>query len=671
MWRVTYTVACCVAMMSCGQADGTLDAGTDGGTDGSTRDGGPGDGGTDVSNPDLEPPLEINETPCEFGADLFEANETYEIECTLDLGGRSFDMPEGVTLVYAGGQIINGTLAFVADGRIDGNLLNQWLTVNGDVALIDSSFQLHVDRWDIVEGPVELERAFQNAQHLGGLFSLIHRLSGDRFIIGALDAYFETTRITPPAVTTYRPVREAMLLPSNFTLHMSDSTHLRTQPVVDPEQQEVQGGALLSVNGESHVTVIGGHLHGDRDERIYTPDDIGLEGAHLMLVYSGTDIAIDGVHFVDGSAGSLVVGALLFTTNPEYVPSSGITVRNCLFERSRRMSIAWVDGRDSLVENNTFIDTGLPSSGSDGGEVGYAINLEPARIRDMDGNLVERHKAENVVFRRNTERGSRGGFITLSIGQNITIEDNVVGSRVTVSLASGSVVRNNSFEAVGEDAAGRQAIFVAGGTSDTVFGNEVYGNTIRGYSIGIATDVHNLNVYGNDIEDCLTGIQLSNASNVSVYDNSIIAERSGVRASNTSGGGVVIRDNEISGGANHFTFSNLNQDASNPLVGMFDVRDNQTSGEAQVTVSRAGGVSFTGNNVVGGIAIGDSQGIVVSENQVTPNESHGIRIFGSNDRLRVEGNTISEPTGAARFMCVDNGDDNPDTVTLRMNECIP
>lgn len=616
---------------------------------------------------DAGPPLVINPTPCEFGVESFVANETYDIDCTLDLSGATALIPSGVTLVFDGGEIRNGTLDFETAGSIDGELLHQNLEITGDVTLIDPVFQFRPERWDIQEGPTDTERALANTTNLEALFFFTQSLGATEVRIGRFDCYFEVTQITPPRAIVFYPHQEAVNLPSNFTLRMSDDTHLRILPARGQGNNE--NGAILSVRDERNVSIIGGHLHGDRDERIYTSEDIGLEGSHLLYVNSGHDVTLDGIDFINGSKGSLSINSIHATFEPEYDPTSNVTVRGCSFTNSRRMAIALTNGRNILIEGNTFTNTANPSENSDGGEVGYAINIEAARTRDEDGVLVEYERAIDIVIRNNREVDSRGGFATLSIGQNIIVEDNDLDGRVVSSLTNGSRIRNNRFTAITPESAGVQAIFAAG-EGVTVFDNEISGNTISGYDLGIATRTHALLIYDNVITDGVSGIQLGDSTDIEVRNNTIDVADNGIQCGNGFGGDLLVTGNDITAGSDHIAVTNVNQGEGEDALGDIVFDGNTFRADAKATISAATNIVFSNNTVNGGVQVGDTTNVRVSNNQLEPHESDGVRIFGANDGLSVTNNTISEPTGASRFECINNADDNPDAVTLDGNSCL-
>jgi hypothetical protein len=616
----------------------------------------------------ITPPvvLPIDETPCDYGPEIFAANQRYEIDCTMDLGGATAAVPESVALVYAGGQIIDGTLDFAADGRIDGDLLHQHLEVAGDVALIEPVFEFHPERWDLVQGTTDSDRALANTLALEALFFRIQELGGTEFRIGAFDCYFEVTRITPPHTLNFYPTQEAVNLPSNFTLRMSDDTHLRIFPARgagDPEN-----GAILSVTDVHDVMIFGGHLHGDRDERIYTPEDVGLEGSHLLYVNAAHRVTLDGIEFLNGSKGSLNIAAHSFVFSDDYDPASHIVVRNCAFTNSRRMAMSITNVHDLLIENNTFTNTANPSEHSDGGEVGWAINIEATRRRDEAGVLIEYERAIDIDIRGNREVGSRGGFVTVSIGQNVTIEDNDIDGRVALSLTNGSRVIHNRFTAVTPESAEQQAILI-GGEGETVFDNEIYGNTISGYALAIVVGGPRSETYDNTILDGQAGIQIGGATDSVVRDNTIVVERYGIQIGNTSAGNIRIERNDVTAEGRHVSVSHVNQDETDEAFGPITIDDNLFHGDVMAVLSAAANVAFTNNVLGGGIQISNTTDTLVSGNDVTPNESDGIRIFERNVRLSVTDNTVSEPTGADRFVCLNNNDDTPDAVELSGNTC--
>ncbi|MGJ8734711.1 MAG: hypothetical protein ACSHW4_16265, partial [Cellulophaga sp.] len=148
--------------------------------------------------PDVTPvdDLKINTTPCDYSLEGIAAGTTLAIECQLDLDGKTVNLPTGVTLEYKGGEIINGTLNFTAAGKIDGNLLNQNLTVEGNVSLLSEIFILHPSRWELVQGVTTSQIAQKNNNNLEDLMFYTKSIGATTFTIDKFDAYFEVSKVT-------------------------------------------------------------------------------------------------------------------------------------------------------------------------------------------------------------------------------------------------------------------------------------------------------------------------------------------------------------------------------------------------------------------------------------------------------------------------------------------
>ncbi|AUP77972.1 right-handed parallel beta-helix repeat-containing protein [Flavivirga eckloniae] len=626
-------------------------------------------GKDDLDNPEKDivkdvPPNVIT-TPCEFGLSDASANSTIKINCLLDLKGETIDLPENIVVEFDGGDIINGKLNFTNGGKIDGRLLSSKLELEGDVKLIDPTFKFYAIRWDIVEGKTTFEIALKNNTNLEGVMFFTKSLGATTFNIDKLDAYFEIATVTSTTTNAnWYPSKEAINIPSDFNLVMTDNTHLRVFPAQLGVSRE--GGTLLAVRHESNVTVKGGTLHGDRELRQYSEDD-GQEGSHLFHIHSGKNVTLDGIKFVEGSVGSITIYSTGFSFNPNYDPTTGVVIKNCEFLRSRRMAISLTDGRDVIIQGNTFTDTALASPNSKGGEVGYAINVEPDRYRDENDVLKERQRAFNVLIKGNTETGSRGGFATLTIGQNITVEDNDIGTRVVYSLVSESKVINNRFKASGT-AIDSWAIFAAG-TGVTVFDNEIAENTIEGYSLGIVVGSNEAYVRENVIKDCGSGIQLSKAFKARIHNNTINVTGNGIQATNTHSDDVEIKGNDVTTSGNfNIYLANLNNKEEHKDYKIV-LDGNKLLSTKNVSISNATGITFKNNEVNGGIGVGNVSNVEVALNTIKPNESDGIRVFGSNASFSIMNNTITEPTGAARYECINNDADNPDATIMTGNTC--
>ncbi len=604
-------------------------------------------------------------TPCNFDLSKLTANKTIVIDCLLDLGGKTVVIPENVVLEFGKGDIVNGTLDFSKTGKIDGRLLSSKLQLKGDVKLITQEFKLYAVRWDIIEGKTTSDIALKNNAELERLLFYTKELGANTFIIDKLDAYFEVTKVTSTTTNAnYYPSLESVNIPSDYHLKMSDNTHLRLFPA---DQYNRTGGAILAVRDVENVTVSGGNLYGDRDERVFSSDDDGQEGCHLFLIHSGRNITVDNINFENGSSGTFAIFSFGFAFKPDYNPTKKVTIKNCTLKNSRRMAIALVDGHDITIENNTFINAGQPSANTDGGEVGYAINIEPVRYRNDQGELIEQQKVTNVLIRGNKETGSRGGFLTLTIGQDITVEDNDIETRVVYSLVNGVKIQNNNFNATGE-AVDSWALFAAG-TGETVFNNEITNNTFSGYSLGMVIGSNDANVHHNTITNCGAGIQISKAFDAKINNNTIDVSGNGIQATNTHTNNTVVKENTITSGSNfHVYFAQLNNKPEHKDYTII-LDNNEFTNDKQVVLSNSSGITFKNNSLTGGIQVGNASNINVSSNTIKPNESDGIRLHDAHTTVSILNNTITEPSGAERFECINNSSTTPNAVTITENIC--
>ena len=602
---------------------------------------------------------------CDFNLTNLVANATMTIDCAMDLDGQTIQLPSSTTLKYNGGTLTNGTIIFNG-GYIDGRLLNNDLQLRGGVKLIDPVFVFEASKWpNIVQGSVDGATALKNTAEFESLIYRIKRMAATTFEMDEFDAYFETTKVTSTTTNQnfYASV-EAINLPSGFHLKMSDNTHFRQYPA----EEGIENGAIMAVRDVVNVKITGGNFHGDRNERGYSVNDVGLEGTHLFHVHSGRNITIDGVNFIEGSKGGIAIYSLGFSFNPDYKPTTGVQVRNCNFINIRRMGIALTDGRQIVIEGNTFTNTGQPMSGSDGGEVGYAINVEAFRTRNSSGTLMENEKAFDITIRNNTERNSRIGFAAATIGQDITVEDNDIETRVILSLTAGTTIRNNTFTADDTNPSAF-AIFAAGSHSDTVFDNKIYGNVISGYPIGIALDTRDAEVYENSIANGEIGIQVRRTINTSVHHNNIGVNGTGINAANTYADNVSITDNTITSSKFHAYLNQLNSKAEYANY-KFTLERNTFINEKKISIYNTKGVTVKSNTIEGGIEIGNAEKInILNNTKIAPVNCDGIRLYGTHTAVVISGNAIMEPTGASRFQCIKNTSTTPSGISITGNTC--
>ncbi len=586
--------------------------------------------------------------------------------CDIDLKGQTLNLAPNLTVRSYGSIIFGGTVV-LDQTLIEGLILNHDLTIEGEGRLIDLTYVFDPSKWpNIIQGEVTADQAHGNNQMLEDLFFLIHELYGRVFKIDIFDAYF-LPRITPPANNAYRPSIEAVNLPSNFHLMMSDNTNMRVYPTSDStREEELEGGGIFAIRDVDNVIISGGTLHGDRDTRYYSPDDNGLEGSHLLIIEAGRNVIIDSVRMVDGSKGGIDIHSLSFAHLPTYNPTISVEIRNCDFENLRRMSIALTDGADIRVLNNRFINTGQPSSHSDGGEVGSAINVEPVRQRDKDGNLIELQRVDGFTISGNTESGSRNAFVVVTSGYRGDINNNLSERRIGFRYASETIISNNVLR--GDFNGEGVAISAAGFESDLVFGNSIIDNDIQGYGLGISISTRGIRVEGNEIRTSVVGMQISKTLGAEIVGNSIIESSRGIRLTRTYADDIEIFNNDILDTTNvHIELINLNADGvvSEPMVNIYN---NFLTGDQPIDMTGAHSVNLLSNTLEGSIRSVDNVSVDVLQNTVVPLNRHGIELRGFHQGVNVLNNRIFEPQSSTR-LCMFTDLDPGGVIEISNNTC--
>ncbi len=602
---------------------------------------------------------------CAFDLSAIKENETVLIDCNLNLEGKTINLPKGVTLQFEKGEIKNGTLNFTESGKIDGALLNSSLEIKGNVKLANTTFIFIPEKWEnIAQGETNFDTALKNTTEFEKLLFFVQSLGGEIFEVDKFDAFFEVTTVTSTTSDqNYRPSKEAINLPSNFHLKMSDKTFLRMFTSAPTKTD----GFVLAVRDVDNVTVTGGNIIGDVLKRKFETSNPGGTGSLLFGIHSGRNIKLNNIHFENGSAGAITIFSLGFPFNPDYKPSTNIEILNCVFKNNRRMSISITDGQQIVVKGSTFENIGQPIGGIDGGEVGYAINIEPFRERDANGSLIEYQRVSNVIVQDNKENNSRVGFLTIASSKNIIVENNIVETRIAFAFSSSVKVKNNTLTSPA-NIDSKFAIFAAGKSSQFNNDNEVYNNTIKGYGSAISITSERVKIYNNTISDVDVGLIISSSKEIEIFENTINSKNIGIISNLTIVDDIQIYDNTINTQGFHIKFSKINEtnEAKNFQL---TVKNNQFITQKPVSLFFANGVNLISNIINGGVEINNSSNINISSNTIIPDNRHGVSISGDNTNILLKSNKISIPTGNDRFKCINNNSNIPNDIIEENNTC--
>ena len=572
----------------------------------------------------------VNSTePCDFTLDAVQSGDTVIINCLMDLGGQTINLPSNVTIVYEGGDIINGTLVFTGASVISGELLNSSLTLGGSSPqLKDPTFNFDPQRWGIVEGKVSQEVAQRNSEIINDIILKTKGLGINTFSIDKLDAYFYQ-------VNNYSYVFN---LPSDFHLIMSDNTHLR----VFPNNDELKGN-LIRIQDKENVTVTGGFLHGDRDEHDYSSGGTHEQG-HLIVIKTGVNVKIENVHMSYAIGDGLDVESYRLRNDPLFERgSSNVLITGCTFDSNRRNNLSITDGEDIIVENCTFLNAGIATSNSTGTAPRAAIDIEP----DIYDYSNPRQLVNRVIIRNNKESGPHGGLIVFS-GNDVLVTGNIFENNLSVSRAFNVKFSNNTARSI---SAGILEI------SDPR-NYEVSGNTVSNPDgTGIFAANPGVQIFDNNINNCKSGIQLRNVHDADIYNNVIKGNEDGITGFNV-GDNTVINNNIINvdrpfffQGGNSYTISNNTVNSSS--FGYFQLSDN---------------FKITNNDFTNkGIRLEGSTNAIIQSNNFTFNDGTVINIRGNSNNTKIL-NNVFESTLPSGYGIYGEGNGENSNLVINDNE---
>ncbi|MDO5971134.1 right-handed parallel beta-helix repeat-containing protein [Flavivirga aquimarina] len=523
---------------------------------------------TDVDENDEN---EVDATlPCDFTLENIESNSTVTINCIMDLGGQTVNLPANITIDYDGGDIINGTLNFGDGGLIDGSFLNPSLNLTGSSPQVkDPIFTFDPDRWGIIEGKVSDEIALKNKTILQDIIDKAPSIGISTFVLDKMDAYFKVGIYGTPKDLA----EDAIHLPSNFTLEMSDDTYLRVQP------NDLPFSILLALYEKNNVKISGGNLIGDRWDHDYKIISNGTvnRSSHewpVLLQLSGVkNSVIDNVYMSDATGDAFVLG------NPnEYryngsIFNENIIVKNCTMNESRRNNITVSDGDDCVIENClvTKAGIGLQEKDASGNTTQYnsngvlprtGLDIEPFIGGDDPNNLVYYARVQRLLIKGCTFIGNANGSIIDYAGEDVEIRDNFSDAAISANHGWRTKFINNTLEA----ADNREGVAISTGYSEGSY--EVKGNTISGFRVGIIANGESGVISENTITDFNVGIEPKRTSSY-IFENNVINGTEGVGISAFQASGNMIFTNnriEVNRSPMNWQLTNLDSESANNSV---------------------------------------------------------------------------------------------------------
>lgn len=411
-------------------------------------------------------------------------NETYTIKKTLNLKGKSLQIPHKCVLRFQGGKIKNGTVVFnetIVEGErpvfenvtIQGTLSNDtvnigWFNVKDDIANV----------LNVVIGSNDVKVV--NIPDGTFLWKVPVRLRSKLTIIGA----GEKTRLKADRGYLKKYPNTFVML---TTVNQRYPLQSRAYQYHDPTEYKGRFESIEIRNLTFDLNYYGG-------------DNVGGQMAAIKIE-DASNVVIDNCHFVDGT--TVVKNHTYHAVY--FVKSRDCEVRNC---HTENISFVHIIGCEGIICRNNYgknsIRTWLESN--DGREITYSDNI-------LEGNTSM------------TSAISFNSRASVAVGNVIRTNTPIICGMVLghqdenglCNVADSCVVRDNSFEIVG-NGEHDYGILVQNGKGVVIDNNNVTssGNTVRINKISQAivknntllhTNVSSSNVCVNSHED---NILLSN-----------------------------------------------------------------------------------------------------------------------------------------------------------------
>jgi hypothetical protein len=289
-----------------------------------------------------------------------------------------------------------------------------------DVYVINNSeFDICSDKTDAYATTKGINAAIENAKSAG--YNKVKLTSGEYLIECA-----DNGRWVPPT--------GGIFVPSDMTLDLKG-----TKIYLHPNDDEHYG--VIQLDHVKNVTIIGGHLIGDRHEHTYAGNGSHEYGFGINM-YSSENILLKDM-IIEGMTGDAVhMGSYGFENANEGSVCKHIRITGCEFYDCRRQGISVVHARDIEIDNNTIynIHGTDPQFGIDiEPEVNYGCLVESVKIhnntiRDCVGGISFHGGTDMEAYENQLE-----GLCLLAIySQRVRIYKNTVTSPGYISAGKGS-----------------------------------------------------------------------------------------------------------------------------------------------------------------------------------------------------------------------------------------
>ncbi|WP_378187995.1 hypothetical protein ACE939_06195 [Aquimarina sp. W85] len=599
--------------------------------------------------------------PCSYSFENVLPNSTIEVSCLMNLEGKTIVLPQNVRLLYDGGDIINGTLIF-EQGVIDGELLNNSLHIKGPTSISTPTFEFIPSRWNLIEGNISLSIAKKNKEILESTFLLTKSLGTKIFKINEMDAFFAVGNHNQ--TQNFYPSKEAINIPSDFILEMTDQTHLRVFP------NNTKKNSLIAIRDASNVTIRGGNLHGDRDMHDYSGGGTH-EWGHLIELHAATNIIINGLTMQNAAGDGMKIHDLNFTFQPNHKPSRDIIVTHCIFDSNRRNNLSITSGYNITIENSTFLNAGIDTPKSKGTAPKFAIDIEAHRERNDNDTIIYYERAHDITIQNNIEKNSASGGFVVYIGENVTIQENEIETSISWSYTTGTKIKDN--RVIANPNRDRNSAIIGGRSSNirTTFNNVISGNYIEGFKTGITLYGRKNSVYLNKIINCKQGLFLKKLSDSRLYANTIYNDTPsslGIVGHYTTLDNVTIYNSTITVKSEPFKFVKINFSPEANLY-TYTVKNNIFNSTNNAIISNVNGLSLIKNRINTTTTIYNGENLKIDQNIINSKKNKGLHLREINLDVSIIDNMIHIESGTSSECIAIDSTTSQKEVEITNNSC--
>jgi hypothetical protein len=186
-------------------------------------------------------------------------------------------------------------------------------------------------------------------------------------------------------------------VPSFITLDLTDATfHMKPNANT--------GYMLFRLNMVEDVTIIGGHLMGDRREHDYTTIQHSHEFGYGVVINGSKNILIRDMTIEQMTGDAIAMGASHGGFDDRH-RSRNVRISNCEMAHNRRQGISIGHAWYVEIDSNYIHDIGITEDGIKGTAPGCGIDIEPGGEPPVWNELASFVNIHHNTFRHTLEEG--------------------------------------------------------------------------------------------------------------------------------------------------------------------------------------------------------------------------------------------------------------------------